>query len=111
MSGLVRAEALPSSGTSKVFEGKDHGSEISCFLVDGPPGHGPRLHRHPYEEVFVVRSGSGTFTLGDDQVKAAAGDIVVAPAGTAHRFANTGSERLQLVAIHRSAEFVTDWLE
>ncbi len=47
----------------------------------------------------------------DGQVKAAAGDIVVVPAGTAHRFANTGSERLQLVAIHRSAEFVTDWLE
>jgi mannose-6-phosphate isomerase-like protein (cupin superfamily) len=45
------------------------------------------------------------------QAGAGAGDIVVAPAGTAHRFINSGSYRLKLTAIHHKANFVTEWLE
>ena len=39
------------------FEGADHGSGVSFFLARTPPGRGPRLHRHPYEETFVVHEG------------------------------------------------------
>lgn len=40
-------------------------ANVSFIVVDEPPGGGPRLHRHPYEEVFVVQEGTAIFTAGD----------------------------------------------
>ena len=49
-----------------VFEGCKQGASISLHLSDAiAPGEGPRLHRHPYEEVFVIHEGQATYTLGD----------------------------------------------
>jgi len=84
---------------------------VSLILADAAPGDGPRLHRHEYEEVFAVQAGSVRFTLGDETVDAAPGDVVVAPAGVPHGFVNSGSEQLRMVAIHVSPTFVTEWLE
>ena len=63
------------------------------MFVDAPPGGGSRLHRHPYEEVFVVQEGSATFTAGDDVIEATGGQVVVVPAGVAHKFVNSGAGR------------------
>ena len=84
---------------------------VSVIVVDAPPGGGPRLHRHPYEEVFVVQEGSATFTAGDDVIEATSGQVVVVPAGVAHKFVNSGAGRLRQVDIHASDHFVTEWLE
>jgi quercetin dioxygenase-like cupin family protein len=83
---------------------------MSLIFVDASPGDGPALHRHDYEEVFVLEEGGATFTLGEDEVDASAGDIVVAPAGTPHAFA-AGPDGLRMVAIHHSPRFVTEWLD
>jgi mannose-6-phosphate isomerase-like protein (cupin superfamily) len=96
---------------ARSFEGGGHQSGLSVLLVDAPPGEGPRLHRHPYEEVFVVHAGRGTFTIDGAQAEAGPGDVVVAPAETVHKFVNSGSERLRLTAIHHAPRFVTEWLE
>ena len=93
------------------FEGEANETRVSLILVDTSPGHGPRLHRHEYEEVFAVQSGSVRFTVGDETLDAGPGDVVVAPAGTPHGFVNSGSEQLRMVAIHVSPKFVTEWLE
>ncbi len=58
-----------------------HGSDVSLILVEALPGRGPRLHKHPYEEIFVVQEGRATFTVGEDTVVATGGRILVAPAG------------------------------
>jgi len=42
------------------------------------PGEGPRLHRHPYDETWVVQEGNLTFQLGDERHQAGPGDIVIA---------------------------------
>ena len=97
--------------TSGSFEGEEHGSEISLFVVDAAPGDGPRLHRHPYSETFVVQAGRGGFRLGDRTVEATAGDVVVVPAETPHGFKSLGPGRLKLVAIHAAARMETTWLE
>jgi mannose-6-phosphate isomerase-like protein (cupin superfamily) len=93
------------------FEGEPHGAPISFFLQDDAPGRGPRLHRHPYPETFVVQLGRVCFTVGDEQVEAAAGDVVVVPAGVPHGFVNPGPERLGMVAIHCAGRMETEWLE
>jgi mannose-6-phosphate isomerase-like protein (cupin superfamily) len=81
------------------------------MVVDAPPGGGPKLHRHPYEEVFIVQEGTATFTAGDETVEVKDGQVVVVPAGVAHKFVNSGEERLRQVDIHASERFVTEWLE
>jgi quercetin dioxygenase-like cupin family protein len=99
-------------GTSYGFEGHRHGGRgVSFIVVDAPPGGGPRLHRHPYEEVFIVQEGEVTFTVGDDTVQATGGQVVVAPAGAPHKFVNSGTGSLRQVDIHPTGRFETDWLE
>jgi mannose-6-phosphate isomerase-like protein (cupin superfamily) len=73
-------------------------------------GIGPRLHQHPYAETFVIRRGSATFTVGDDKIEAHAGQVLVVPAYTPHKF-STGAGGYEAVHIHANARFVTDWLE
>lgn len=93
------------------FQGFHLGAGVSFIVVDAPPGGGPRLHRHPYEEVFVVQEGSATFTAGDDTIEVSGGQVVVVPAGVPHKFVNSGTGRLRQVDIHASERFVTEWLE
>ncbi len=93
------------------FQGLLHGAGVSFIVVDAPPGVGPRLHRHPYEEVFVVQEGTATFTYGDEVVEARGGQAVVVPAGVPHKFVNSGAGRLRQVDIHASERFITEWLE
>jgi mannose-6-phosphate isomerase-like protein (cupin superfamily) len=73
-------------------------------------GVGPRLHRHPYAETFIIRRGSATFTIGSEQVAGHAGQILVVPAGTSHKF-STGPQGYEGVHIHANVRFVTEWLE
>jgi mannose-6-phosphate isomerase-like protein (cupin superfamily) len=92
--------------------GAHHGRlPISLFLVDDGPGAGPLLHRHPYAEVFVVHAGEARFEIDELRLTASAGDILIAPAMSAHRFTNAGESQLRLTAIHTAPDMDTDWLE
>ena len=92
-------------------QGHNHNATVSIIVIDAPPGSGPKLHRHPYEEVFVIQQGSVTFTAGDETIEATGGQVVVVPAGVAHKFTNSGTGRLRQVDVHASERFVTEWLE
>jgi quercetin dioxygenase-like cupin family protein len=109
-SQVIPGEQLRISPTTHRFEGSGHGAGVSFFLVDYPPGKGNDLHRHPYAEVFVVESGDALFTVGSQQVPAAKGDVVVVPAGTAHRFLAEG-EGLRMTCIHAAGTMESEWLE
>jgi mannose-6-phosphate isomerase-like protein (cupin superfamily) len=92
--------------------GRDHGgTNVSLIFVDVGPGEGPRLHRHPYEEIFIVQEGHSTFTVGADTVEARPGQIIIVGPGAAHTFVNSGVGRLRQIDIHPSGTFVTEWLE
>jgi mannose-6-phosphate isomerase-like protein (cupin superfamily) len=93
------------------FQGYRYGAGVSFIVVDAQPGGGPKLHRHPYEEVFVVQEGSATFTAGDETVEVKGGQVVVVPAGVPHKFVNSGTGQLRQVDIHASERFVTEWLD
>jgi mannose-6-phosphate isomerase-like protein (cupin superfamily) len=112
MTHVINMNELPHRATSHTFEGYRYGdANVSLFLTDAPPGSGPRLHTHPYAEVFVVQEGQATFTAGDATIQATAGQIVVVPAGMPHKFVNSGSGRLRQISIHTSERMVTEWLE
>lgn len=100
------------SPSSYTFEGKRFGASVRVLIGDGiPPGGGPRLHRHAYEEVFVVYDGTATFTLGEETLEVGARSVVIVPAGTPHKFVNSGDVPLYETSIHPSPERLTEWLE
>jgi mannose-6-phosphate isomerase-like protein (cupin superfamily) len=92
--------------------GGQHGASVCILIGQGiPPGEGPRLHRHPYEEVFVVYAGRATFTLGATTQEVPGGSVVIVPAGTPHKFVSSGTEPLYETSVHVSPETITEWLE
>jgi quercetin dioxygenase-like cupin family protein len=111
MPGFIDVDDLPRTPHAHEFVGADHGEvPFSIILVDAPPEAGPRLHRHPYPEVFVIQSGQATIQLGGEEIVVVAGQIAIAPTNVAHGFTNSGSTALRLVAIHGAATFDTEWL-
>ncbi len=86
--------------THFLFRGGEHGANVSIFVVDFSPGQGPPLHRHPYEEVFVVHEGQARFTAGEETLEARVGQVVVVPAGVSHTFVNASEHRLRVMSIH-----------
>ena len=94
------------------WQGGASGAGISVIFVSlDEPGGGPRLHRHPYSETFIVRRGTGRFTLGDQEIIATEGQILIAPANMPHKFTNVGPGPLETIDIHSSGKFMTEWLE
>jgi mannose-6-phosphate isomerase-like protein (cupin superfamily) len=111
MARIIKLDDLPHERHSHEFVGDDYGDvPFSVILVHSRPGVGPKLHRHPYAEVFIVESGTATFQIGDEFLDVEGGNVVVSPPGEAHGFTNGGTDELRLTAIHGSGRFNTEWL-
>ena len=109
MAAVIPAEDLRVTGSRTLrFEGVDHGSGISFFLVTNEPGQGPGLHRHPYSETWTVLEGQATITVGDEQVVARAGDTAVVGPHVWHGFTNTGSGTLRVMCVHASPTMIQE---
>jgi mannose-6-phosphate isomerase-like protein (cupin superfamily) len=108
---FLNLDQLPFVGMSHQFHGEKQGAPFSMYLVQAPPGGGPKLHTHPYVEVAVVQEGRGTMTVGNEQREVGAGDLVVIPANTPHRFVNSGDTILRQIDIHASPRFIQTDLE
>jgi mannose-6-phosphate isomerase-like protein (cupin superfamily) len=107
---VIKAGELPGGENSSTFDGHEHGAQVSFFLNHNRPGTGPKLHRHTYEETFIVEEGDVLFTVGESTIEAGAGDIVIVPAGAPHKFVSRGASHRQ-VSIHPVARMETEWLE
>jgi mannose-6-phosphate isomerase-like protein (cupin superfamily) len=72
-------------------------SVMDNWVSAGFPG--PPLHHHDFDETFQVLEGELTFQVVDELVTARAGELVFAPRGVAHTFANlsAGPARVMLV--------------
>lgn len=95
--------------------------DIEGYLLGAPvsimreyittPGRGPRLHRHPYTETFVIHRGRALFTVGEEQIVGAGGQILVVPALVSHRFEVLDGGTYEATHVHANDHFVTEWLE
>jgi quercetin dioxygenase-like cupin family protein len=93
---MIEISDLPGKLVGR-FEGREHGSSVSFFIGTFEAGTGPGLHLHPYEETFIVESGSATFTVDDETFELRAGQIEVVPANTPHKFVS--GEGFRLISI------------
>jgi hypothetical protein len=66
-------------------------------VVDAPAGSGPKLHRHPYEEVFVVQEGTATFTAGEETLEVKGGQVVIERSQNLSGFASCLPSHVQSV--------------
>lgn len=94
------------------FEGYNIDTNVTVlFYVSDKVGVGPRLHVHPYDEVFIVRKGNALFTIGDQQIEESEGDVLMGPAHVPHKYHNLGPGKLETTDIHLSARWVQTNLE
>lgn len=102
----------PAQSTFRQIEGRDIGGSVSLLLVTNRDvGTGPKLHRHPYDETFLLRSGTASFLVDGVESTGHGGDVIVVAAGLAHRFTNAGPGPLEMVNVHAADVVVTEWLE
>lgn len=79
--------AVPSRGSA----------ELAIWYLEVPPGLRGEEHTVDREEVFVVRSGRMSATIGGDPCEAGPGDVVIVPPGVPFSMLNDGSEPARLV--------------
>ena len=90
-----------------LLEGKVIGTDITLIrYVTDIVGEGPKLHVHPYDEIFTIQEGAARFTVGDQTIDAQAGDILLGPANIPHGYQNLGPGRLDSLDIHLSPEWI-----
>ena len=89
------------------FEGKDIGTGVTVlFFATEDLGHGPRWHVHPYDEIFIIRTGRALFTIGNEKIEATEGDILLGPADIPHKYTNLGPGLLESTDIHLSDRWI-----
>jgi mannose-6-phosphate isomerase-like protein (cupin superfamily) len=109
---VLNREELPYDGNTYEFVGSHYqNTEISFIWVDMPPGGSVKLHKHPYQEIFIIQEGTAIFTVGSATLEARAGQIIIVPEHTPHKFMNLSDNQLKQIDIHVNKEFITVWLE
>ena len=79
---------------STLWQGEHVMVGLNCL----EPNQTQPVHAHSgADKFYFVLSGSGRFTIGDEEKTVDTGTVVVAPAGIPHGVINTGTERLALL--------------
>lgn len=108
----LEGRAFGSGVAADLFNGVQHGLvDISLMFGEVQPGAAVGLHRHAYEELFIIHQGQAAFTIDGTTVEVQAGDLVVIPAGLPHRFVNIGADVLRQTAVHAADAIAIEWLE
>lgn len=77
-----------------------HSPHLLVGLNAFEPGQSHALHAHAgMDKVYHVLAGRGVFLLDGRELPMTAGDLLVAPEGVPHGVANTGDERLVVLAL------------
>jgi mannose-6-phosphate isomerase-like protein (cupin superfamily) len=89
-----------------LLRGPDSGGALAVVDNVVPAGaKGPPLHHHDFDEAFYILAGEATFRLGDELVTRHAGELVFAPRGAHHAFANQSGADIRWLLICAPAGF------
>lgn len=82
-----------------LLRGEDTAGRYCLIDMHVPPGGGPPLHRHDFEESFTVLEGEVEMTFRGDKTMARAGETVHIPANAPHQFHNVSEKAARLLCI------------
>jgi quercetin dioxygenase-like cupin family protein len=104
---LLPGPVTNDDGELRQLSGSDYDLHTSVMHAQVAPGIGPRRHRHPHAEIFVLHAGQARFEVDGEFIDAVAGDMVIIPPEAWHSFVNTGDGPLGNTAIHENPRAVT----
>lgn len=82
------------------------GSAVEIFDTKGPAEAGPPLHKHAWEEIYVVLSGELDVTVAGKTTRLGPGGFAHVPANTPHGYRNvTEAHFLTIVTKGNAAKF------
>jgi quercetin dioxygenase-like cupin family protein len=88
------------AGPRVLLRSEESEGEVGVVETRPSPGTGPPLHQHDFDEAFYILEGELTFRLRDETIRAGPGDLVFAPRGVPHTFANlSDAPARQLIVI------------
>jgi quercetin dioxygenase-like cupin family protein len=88
------------------------GRGLGLVEADVPPGNGPPMHTHQYEdEGFYILSGQLEVAAGNEVVAAPAGTFIWLPQGVPHRFRNLTDDVSRMLLLFSPAGFERLFLE
>ncbi len=97
----------PGKALRGLLEGKKVNTDVTLIrYVTDVVGEGPKLHVHPYDEIFTITEGRARFTVGDKVIDAEEGDVILGPANIPHGYQNLGPGKLDSLDIHLSPEWI-----
>lgn len=106
-STIHKEEAHGGSGARKVYASPDHLKSIHFEMMTHgflPAGQVFDWHDHQdTEEIMVILKGEGTVADEDGEYSYAPGDVIIFPANTKHRVANTSDEEHEMVFVRVKA--------
>ncbi len=82
-----------------LLTGADTAGRYALLDMLVPPGGGPPLHRHDFEEMFHVMDGEIVVTFRDETVTAKTGTTVNIPALAPHHFTNKSDRPARLLCM------------
>ena len=72
-----------SPGPRVLLRSEESEGAVSIVETSPPPGTGPPLHRHDFDEAFYVIEGRLSFQVGDELVEVGPGELAFVPRGAA----------------------------
>jgi quercetin dioxygenase-like cupin family protein len=86
--------------TYTILLGGKHTAGKFCLIdMHIPPGGGPGLHRHDFEETFTLLEGEMQATFRGEKHTVKAGESVHIPANAPHKFQNVSGADVRLLCI------------
>ena len=108
---LQRSDWASAEGWNGKLEGQAVNTGVSFLFNEvGQPGKGPPLHKHPYDEVYIVRQGQASVVVGDEELSVSEGDILIIPADTPHKVLTAGKGTIEIISVHVSDTFQGEML-
>ena len=85
-------------GWQKVRDGVDRkafsGDGATLALHRLQPGHEPRPHAHPYEQIVYIIQGQVDFHIGDETIRLGPGGLLTVPPNVRHWAEVVGEEEV-----------------
>jgi len=82
-----------------LLTGKDTAGAYCLIDMLVPPGGGPPLHRHDFEETFILLEGELDATFRGQKSVVRAGETVHVPANAPHQFHNSSAQPVRMLCI------------
>jgi quercetin dioxygenase-like cupin family protein len=99
----------PEVRTNVLLRSEETAGQMSVTEIVVPPGSGPPLHTHDFDEAFYMLEGELIFQVEDALVTRGTGELSFAPRMVAHALANHSDAPARYVLVCTPAGFERHW--